>query len=43
LKAVALPTWAAVILAVIAGLALRAGAILKGWSLPGFPSTPQRF
>ncbi|WP_292050775.1 MULTISPECIES: trimeric intracellular cation channel family protein [unclassified Brevundimonas] len=43
LKAVSVPTWWAVAIAVVAGLALRAGAILKGWSLPAFPSTPQRF
>ena len=42
LKAVSVPTWWAVTIAVAAGLALRAGAILKGWSLPAFPSAPQR-
>lgn len=36
------PTWWAVFIGVAAGLALRAGAILKGWSLPAFPSAPQR-
>ncbi|MEG1451525.1 trimeric intracellular cation channel family protein [Brevundimonas sp.] len=43
LKAMAVPTWWAVAVAVVAGLALRAGAILKGWNLPAFPSAPQRF
>ena len=43
LKLVSVPTWWAVAVAVTAGLALRAGAILKGWSLPAFPSAPQRF
>jgi len=42
LKAVNVPTWWAVGIAVIAGLGLRAGAILKGWSLPAFPSAQQR-
>ena len=43
LKAMTVPTWPAVAAAVTVGLALRAGAILKGWSLPAFPSAPQRF
>jgi len=42
LKAVSVPTWWAVAIAVVAGLALRAGAILKGWSLPAFPSSQPR-
>ncbi len=42
LKAVSVPTWWAVAIAVAAGLALRAGAILKGWSLPAFPSSQPR-
>lgn len=43
LKAIAVPTWWAVAAAVTVGLLLRAGAIIKGWSLPAFPSAPSRF
>ena len=43
LKAVSVPTWWAVAVAVIAGLLLRAGAIIKGWSLPAFPGATHRF
>lgn len=42
LKWMTVPTWPAVAVAVVAGLGLRAGAILKGWSLPAFPSAAQR-
>ncbi|MET4682477.1 trimeric intracellular cation channel family protein [Brevundimonas faecalis] len=43
LKALTVPTWPAVGAAVVAGFALRAGALLWGWSLPGFPSAPSRY
>ena len=42
LKALTVPTWPAVGVAVAAGFALRAGALTWGWSLPGFPSAPTR-
>jgi uncharacterized membrane protein YeiH len=42
LKALTAPTWPAVGVAVAAGFALRAGALLWGWSLPAFPGAPAR-
>jgi len=42
LKALTVPTWPAVGVAVAAGFALRAGALTWDWSLPGFPSAPTR-
>ncbi|MNS47914.1 hypothetical protein D3C72_804640 [compost metagenome] len=42
LKALTVPTWPAVAVAVLAGFGLRAGALLWGWSLPAFPSAPGR-
>ncbi|WP_255500526.1 trimeric intracellular cation channel family protein, partial [Brevundimonas sp. P7753] len=42
LKALTVPTWPAVGVAVVAGFGLRAGALKWGWSLPAFPSAPTR-
>ena len=42
LKALRVPTWPAVGVAVVAGFGLRAGALKWGWSLPAFPSAPTR-
>ena len=42
LKALSVPTWPAVGVAVAAGFGLRAGALKWGWSLPAFPSAPTR-
>lgn len=43
LKALSVPTWPAVAVAVALGFALRAGALLWGWSLPAFPTAPSRY
>lgn len=42
LRAVDMPLWPSAGVAVVLGFALRAGALLKGWSLPGFPGAPTR-
>lgn len=42
LKYIAVPTWPAVAVAVLAGFGLRAGALTWGWSLPAFPNGPNR-
>ena len=42
LRYFSVPTWPAVWVAVVAGFALRAGALTWGWSLPAFPSGPNR-
>ena len=38
-RAAGLGDWPAAALGVILGFALRAGALIKGWSLPAFPGT----
>ena len=43
LKAVSLPTWPAVAVAVVAGFGVRAGALKWGWSLPAFPTAASRY
>ena len=43
LKAVGLPTWPAVAVAVVAGFGVRAGALKWGWSLPAFPTAASRY
>ncbi|MCH4268815.1 MAG: trimeric intracellular cation channel family protein [Brevundimonas sp.] len=43
LKALSLPTWPAVAVAVVAGFGVRAGALKWGWSLPAFPTAASRY
>lgn len=42
LRALDVSLWPAAAVAVTLGFALRAGALLKGWSLPSFPGGPTR-
>ena len=43
LKALSVPTWPAVAVAVVAGFGVRAGALKWGWSLPAFPTAASRY
>nr|WP_240387361.1 trimeric intracellular cation channel family protein [Brevundimonas naejangsanensis] len=43
LKAASVPIWPAVGAGLAAGLLLRAGALMWGWSLPAFPSAASRY
>ena len=41
-RALGLDAWSAALVAAPCGFALRAGALVWGWSLPAFPGTPSR-
>ena len=41
-RALGLDAWPAALIAAPCGFALRAGALVWGWSLPAFPGTPTR-
>ena len=41
-RALGLEAWPAALIAAPCGFALRAGALVWGWSLPAFPGTPTR-
>lgn len=41
-RALGLDAWPAALIAAPCGFALRAGALVWGWSLPAFPGTPSR-
>ena len=41
-RALGLEAWPAALLAAPCGFALRAGALVWGWSLPAFPGNPSR-
>ncbi len=41
-RELALEAWPAAVIAAACGFALRAGALVWGWSLPGFPGTSAR-
>ena len=42
MRALGLDAWPAALIAAPCGFALRAGALVWGWSLPAFPGTPTR-
>jgi uncharacterized membrane protein YeiH len=42
LKQLGVEAWPAALIATVAGFALRAGALIWGWSLPSFPGAPTR-